>query len=381
MATGSLAPTREGLIRGGSLDRGAVAAYGPRALAWAGLVAAAVAVGLAGPNVARHGTTAAVYALAGLSLNIILGYTGQLSLGHQGLVGTGALFAAYVSTAHGLPFPVALAVGALTGGASAALVGFVALRISGLYLALITLVFGLTIEQSLFELSTFTGGGAGEPANRPASLLPENRYYYVCLLVVAGVCYLDSRLTRSKAGRAFKAIKEDERVAAAMGVNVVGYKLLAFTLSGIVAGVAGALFSFATQQFVGSDFDFRLALVFVLMTVVGGAGSRAGVVAGSILFAVLHDFIASFGPFKSFAGLFPTQTGANILQFGPDLVGTVLLLLTLAFNPGGLAQQLAPVVRWMTGGPFRLRGGGSGGGGSGGGGSGGLGSAPRAARP
>ena len=353
MTTGSLAPAPGGLMRPGLLDRDAMAANGGRALAWLALAGAAVAVGLAGPNVARHGTTAAVYALAGLSLNIILGYTGQLSLGHQGLVGTGALFAAYVSTAHGLPFPVALAVGALTGGMAAALVGFVALRISGLYLALITLVFGLTLEQSLFELSTFTGGGAGEAANRPASLLPDNRYYYVCLVVVAGVCYLDSRLTRSKAGRAFKAIKEDERVAAAMGVNVVGYKLLAFTLSGMVAGVAGALFSFATQQFVGSDFDFRLALVFVLMTVVGGAGSRAGVVAGSILFAVLHDFIASFGPFKSFANLFPTQTGANILQFGPDLVGAVLLLLTLAFNPGGLAQQLAPVVRWMTGGPFR----------------------------
>jgi len=324
-----------------------------RAVAWVGLVVVILVVGLGGPNAAAHGTTAAVYALAALSINIILGYTGQLSLGHQGLVGTGALFAAYVTTAHGLPFPIALAIGGLTGGLAAVLVGFVALRISGLYLALITLVFGLTLEQSLFELTTFTGGGAGEAANRPSFLLPNDRYYYLCLVVVVVVCYLDSRLTRSKAGRAFKAIKEDERVAAAMGINVVGYKLLAFTLSGVVAGVAGALFAFATQQFVGSDFDFRLALVFVVMTVVGGAGSRAGVVAGAVLFAILHDFIAAFGPFKSFAGLFPTQTGANLLQFGPDLIGALLLLLTLAFNPGGLAQQMAPLVRWMTGGPFR----------------------------
>ena len=326
-----------------------------RILAWFALIVVVLVFGAAGPNVASHGTTAAVYALAGLSLNIILGYTGQLSLGHQGLVGTGALFAAYVTTAHGLPFPVAVAIGGITGGVAAVLVGFVALRISGLYLALITLVFGLTLEQSLFELSTFTGGGAGEPANRPSVLLAPNRYYYVCLLVVGAVCYLDSRLTRSKAGRGFKAIKEDERVAAAMGINVVGYKLLAFTLSGVVAGVAGALFAFATQQFVGSDFDFRLALVFVVMTVVGGAGSRAGVVLGAVLFAILHDFVAGFGPFKAFAGLFPTQTGANILQFGPDMVGALLLLLTLAFNPGGLAQQIAPIVRWMTGGPFRER--------------------------
>ena len=332
-----------------------ISATTARVAAWVVLIGGIALVGALGPNVAGHGTTAAVYALAGLSLNIILGYTGQLSLGHQGLVGTGALFAAYVTTAKGLPFPIAIAVGGLAGGLFALAIGFVALRISGLYLALITLVFGLTLEQSLFELTTFTGGGAGEAANRPSVLLANDRYYYLCVLFVGAACYLDSRLVRSKAGRAFRAIKESERVAASMGINVMGYKLLSFTLSGVLAGIAGGLFAFATQQFVGSDFDFRLALVFVVMTVVGGAGSRAGVIVGAVLFAVLHDFLAAFGPFKSFAGLFPTQTGANILQFGPDLVGALLLLLTLAFNPGGLAQQLAPLVRWMTGGSWKER--------------------------
>jgi ABC-type branched-subunit amino acid transport system permease subunit len=90
------------------------------------------------------------------------------------------------------------------------------------------------------------------------------------------------------------------------------------------------------------------------MTVVGGAGSRVGVAVGSIIFALLHTVVAHAGPFVSFANLFPSSVSANVLQFGPDLIGAFLLLLTLAFNPGGLAQQLKPVARWMVGGPFRI---------------------------
>lgn len=331
-----------------------IAGWGVRGLAWAALAVVVIGVGGLGSGVARSGITAAIYVLVGLSLNVILGYTGQLSLGQQGLVGAGALFAAYVSKAHGLGFVPAVVVGTVAGAMFALLIGFVALRIRGLYLALVTLVIGVTLQASLFEVPALTGGGAGEPANRPAFLLSNGRYYYVCVAVCVLALYLDVRLTRSKVGRALAAIKEDERVAAAYGVNVVGYKLLAFVISGALAGLAGALFAFATQQFNGNDFSFQLALTFVLMTVVGGAGSRAGVAVGSVLFSLLHSMVAQFGPFKDFAGLFPANVTANILQFGPDLIGVLLLLLTIAFNPGGLAQQLEPLGRWMTGGPARI---------------------------
>lgn len=324
-----------------------------RGLIWALLIAAVVSVGGLGPNVARYGITAAIYVLVGLSLNIVLGYTGQLSLGHQGLVGVGALFAAYLSKAHGLPFGVAVVVGGAAGAVLALLIGFVGLRIRGLYLALVTLVIGITLQGSLFEVPALTGGGAGESANRPAVLLSNGHFYFVCLAVCLVALYLDVRLTSSKVGRALAAIKADERVAAAYGVNVVGYKLLAFVLSGALAGVAGALFAFASQQFNGNDFSFGLALTFVLMTVVGGAGSRAGVAVGSVLFALLHSLLTQLGAFKDFARLFPRSVTPNVLQFGPDLIGAFLLLVTLALNPGGLAQQLAPLTRWMTGGSLR----------------------------
>lgn len=334
----------------GWLARGAV---------WSLFAAAVVGVAAAGPNPAAYGALAAIYVLVGLSLNIILGYVGQLSLGHQGLVGTGALAAAYLSTADGLSFPLALLAGALAGALVAVIIGVVALRIRGLYLALVTLVVGVTLQSSLFQVSALTGGGAGEPANRPSLLLSNGRFYLVCVAACAVALYLDVCLTRSKAGRAFLAIKSDERAAAAFGINVTGYKLAAFVLSGLLAGVAGALFAFNSQQFNGNDFDLSLALTFVLMTVVGGAGSRTGVVVGSILFALLHAVLAGLGFFKTFASVFPGSLAANVLQFGPDLVGALLLLVTLTANPAGLAQQLAPLVHWLGGRPLHQARGGS----------------------
>ncbi|MHB8437886.1 MAG: branched-chain amino acid ABC transporter permease [Acidimicrobiales bacterium] len=345
--------TQPSVALGRIVDRSLIE-NGGRVAAWFALAALVFGIAAASPTTTGYATTAAIYVLVGLSLNIVLGYVGQLSLGHQALVGTGALFAAYLSKSAGLPFPVDVVVGGAAGAVLALLIGFVALRIRGLYLALVTLVIGITLQGSLFEVPALTGGGAGESANRPNFLLSNGRFYLVCVAVCLVAFYVDSRLERSKAGRALLTIKEDERVASSFGIDVMGYKLLAFVISGVLAGVAGALFAFSSQQFNGNDFSFQLALTFVLMTVVGGAGSRVGVAVGSVIFALLHTVVAHAGPFVSFANLFPTSLSANIQQFGPDLIGAFLLLLTLAFNPGGLAQQLAPVVRWMRGGRFRM---------------------------
>jgi branched-chain amino acid transport system permease protein len=305
------------------------------------------AVVLVNPAAAPYATLAVIYALIGLSLNILVGYLGQLSLGHQGFVGIGALFTAYATTQLTLPLPVALVVGAMVGSALALLIGVAALRVRGLYLALVTLVSGLVLQSTVFQISAFTGGGAGEPANRPDLLLGDNRFYWLCLAVLVVVLYLDSSLMRSKAGRAMLAIKDNESSAAAFGVNVVGYKLLAFVLSGTLAGLAGGLFAFSTQQFNGNDFNFPLALSFLIMTVVGGAGSRSGVVAGSVLFALLNVALADFGPFRAIAGLFPEPVQGNFRQFGVEVVSAILLLLTLVVQRRGLATITDPVVSWI----------------------------------
>jgi len=291
-------------------------------------------------------TDAAIYSIVGLSLNIIIGYTGQLSLGHQGFVGVGAFTAAYALTVQGVPFAVTFVLAGVLAALFALVIGLVALRITGLYLALITLVFGLALETSLFEVPEFTNQGGGQPAVRPDWLFDDGRYYLFCLAFLAAAVYLDYRLLKSKVGRALLAIKENERVAEAFGVNVTLYKLIAFTLSGTLAGVAGALLAFRIGIVTGSGFGFFLALTFVLMTVVGGLGSRIGVIAGSSLFAVL-DYILTQTPVKV-AEEFIFRTDA-LKQFAPQFIGAFLLLLTLTQFPGGIAQQNKAILDWLHG--------------------------------
>jgi branched-chain amino acid transport system permease protein len=199
-------------------------------------------------------TDAAIYSIVGLSLNIIIGYTGQLSLGHQGFVGVGSFTAAYALTVQGVPFLLTFILAGLMAALFALVIGLVALRITGLYLALITLVFGLALETSLFEVPALSGGGGGQPAVRPDWLFEDGRYYLFCLAFLAATVYLDYCLMRSKTGRALLALKENERVAEAFGVNVTKFKLIAFTLSGTLAGIAGALLAYRIGIITGSGF-------------------------------------------------------------------------------------------------------------------------------
>ena len=298
--------------------------------------------------------TAVVYALVGLSLNVLVGYTGQLSLGHQGFFGIGAVFAAYAVSEGGLPFGASLVVGVLAGGLLSLLLGLVALRVTGLYFALVTLVIGQTLSESLFAYQPLTNND-NLSAVRPAWLTDKDRYFYLCVALLAVVLFLDTRLTKSKAGRALLALKENERVAEAFGVNVPLYKLLAFTFSGMVAGLAGALGVFLDERFSDNNYTFPLALLFVIMTVVGGTGSRVGVVLGSVFFAVQPALFAAFKSSDLFASLFGRTPGPSTVSFidnGPGLVGAASLITTLIFFRGGLAQQLRPIIDWMAGHPF-----------------------------
>ena len=311
---------------------------------------------------------AAIYAVIGLSINIITGHAGQISLGHQAFVGIGAFMSAFVvmkvgnfpvDPASGLVFAptliatadfwVAVTVAGFTGGAMALVLGLVALRIRGLYLALITLAFGLMAETTIFNWRAFTGGGAGAAAPRPAAFESNEAYAYVCLLILGLFLLVDWRLVKSRAGRAIVAIRNEERVAGTLGVNVTRYKLLAFAVSGFLAGVAGALFAHWNQAVQALDFVLGTALVWILMAVVGGLGSRAGVVAGSAFFAVFPLYLSAKagGATINIPGV-----GEILIQTLSPFFGALLLLLTITLYPGGIAQQLAPFRRWLAGGPF-----------------------------
>jgi branched-chain amino acid transport system permease protein len=303
---------------------------------------------------------ACIYAIVGLSLNILIGYTGQLSLGHNGFFGIGAFAAAYSLTVRDVPFAATFLVAGLCGALFALFMGVVALRITGLYLALITLVFGLTLEESLFEVEWLTNAGAGQPADRPEWLFSDSNFFYFCLAFLLVAVYIDWRLLRSKTGRALLALKENERVAEAFGINVTAFKLLAFVLSGTLAGIAGALLAYRIGIVTASGLGFNLALTFVLMTVVGGLGSRLGVILGASLFASLgflldETWVHSVQSFLVDILSFGNETAkTNVEGSIVGFIGALGLLLTIVLNPGGIAQQIRPITRWLSGHPFSL---------------------------
>jgi branched-chain amino acid transport system permease protein len=301
-------------------------------------------------------TEAVIFGIIALSLNILLGYAGQISLGHQAFVGLGAFTSAYVVVDLKLSFWFALAVAAGMGALQAGLLGAVSLRLTGLYFALVTLAYGKFTEETLLGVTALTGGEGGKSAPRPPGFDTELRYYLLCLGFLALVLFLDWRLTRSKAGRALQALRENPRVASSYGINVNAYILLAFATSGLFAGLAGALLAHHEEVIVGSKFDFRLALLFVLMTVVGGLRSRSGVVIGAAFFALLGSGKLLEMLDRPLEGLF----GFNLTNFIEGtiglpaefvalVVGPILLLLTITMYPGGIGQQVAPVREWLLG--------------------------------
>ncbi|HYZ91058.1 MAG TPA: branched-chain amino acid ABC transporter permease [Actinomycetota bacterium] len=276
-----------------------------------------------------------IFAIAAVSINLLIGYAGQISLGHQAFFGVGALASAGLVSSVGWSFWPAILAAALLGATAAALLGVVALRLRGLYLALITLAFGFFAENVLFNIRSLTRGAAGMPAPRPEGFGGQLPYLYLCMAFFVLVQLLDWRLVSSKAGRAILAVRDDERVAASVGVNVTMYKVIAFALSGSFAGLAGALFAHQTGLVLASDFNFELALTFVFIAVVGGLGSRVGVFVAAAFFTLFESFAQS------------------LREYVP-LIGAILLVLTLILNPGGLAQALRPLVDWFQGKPFRL---------------------------
>jgi branched-chain amino acid transport system permease protein len=345
----SVAATRGGASR---------SAIGVRVLAALPLLALVLFLPTYSDTFAQNASYAAIFVIVGLSMNVLTGYTGQISLGHQAFVGLGALTAAnVVSTGITSPDPFTFAMGMVTAAAASAavalLLGAIALRIRGLYLALVTLVFGATFADTIFTLPRLNGQDAGVSAYRPDAIASDYRYYLFALALVALCYYVDVCVRRSKVGRGLIALRDNELVAQAFGVNVLGYKLLAFTVSGAMAGLAGGIFAFRSQLFSDKDFlavsGFNLALTFVVIAVVGGLANRGGVIAAAIFFALVNPFM------EWFAG----QTGwgtfyGNNKFYISNVIGAVLLLQTVILNPGGLGQVIRPFARWFGGHKFTL---------------------------
>src|SRR3954447_2117737 len=333
----------------------------PRAVAAVPLLLLLLAVPAHSADWASYASFASVFVMVGLSMNVLTGYTGQISLGHQAFVGLGALTAAnVVSTgivdADPFTFTIGMFCAAAASAGAALVLGAVALRIRGLYLALVTLVFGSVFADAIFTLPSLNGQDAGVSAYRPTAIASEYRYYLFALAMVLLCVYVDVWVRRTKLGRGLVALRENELVAAANGVNVLGYKLIGFTISGAMAGLAGGVFAFWSQEFSDKDFTavagFNLAITFVVMVVVGGLANRAGVIGAAVFFALVSPISPLLQSVASHTG-WGTFYGNNKFYIS-NVIGAALLLQTVVLNPGGLGQVIRPFARWFAGAKFTL---------------------------
>jgi branched-chain amino acid transport system permease protein len=253
--------------------------------------------------------TVGVHAMLALSIWLTLS-CGLLSLANAAFMGIGAYCSALLTLQLGWPFPAVLLAGGLAPAVVALIIGVPVLRLSGVYLAMATLAFGEVVRITVLNMD-ITGGPEG------LNGIPLVTEGWHIVLLLALTIYVLHRLHRSKVGRAFESIKEDEVAARLMGVNVARYKLLAFVLGSFIAGVAGALNAHFTFFISPREYGFEMAVDILTMTVLGGTSGLVGPMLGSTILTLLPELLRFLHDYRA-------------------LVNGAVLVLVVLFLPKGI---------------------------------------------
>jgi branched-chain amino acid transport system permease protein len=266
---------------------------------------------------------AGIYIILTSSLNITNGYAGLFSFGHAAFYGIGAYTAAILATRYGMSFWLTLPLSGIVAGMFGVAIALPTLRLTGIFLALITIGFQEIVYLVILNWISLTRGPMGIPGVPPPSIwgfsFSGNRgYYYLILALDILVLFLLSRIVNSRVGRTFVAIREDEVAAQSVGIAVFPAKVLSFVIATVLAGVAGGFFAHHAQ-FVSAD-SFRLDETFIILTmlIVGGMGTLIGPVIGAVLFVVLPEASRFLADFRD-------------VIYGLILIGVIL------FRPQGIA--------------------------------------------
>jgi len=267
-------------------------------------------------------TLAGIYIVLALGLNIVVGMAGLLDLGYVSFYAIGAYSYALLSTKLGISFWVALPLGGFVAALFGVLLGVITLRLRGDYLAIVTLGFILIVNQILKNWDSVTNGpngilGIGRPAIGSFVFSQPIHFYYLILGIVLITIFAVYRLSRSRIGRAWVAIREDEIAAETMGVNTMRLKILAFSLGATWAGIAGVFFAGKFAFVSPESFTFFESVVVLSMVVLGGLGSIPGVILGALMIEILPELLRGFQDYR-------------MLFFGAAMVGMMI------FRPQGL---------------------------------------------
>ncbi len=294
-----------------------------------------------GPSKTPSGTVMVLYAIIGVSLVILTGWAGQISLGQYGLAGIGSAVAGGLAANHGWDFFAAIFVGALAGALVAVVVGLPALRIQGLFLAVTTLSFAFAVNNFVLRREFFSWLVPKDAAfvDRPSlwgrldtatdsevlwfTVSSDAKFYFVCLAFLMLALGMAKALRRNRSGRIFIGVRDNSRLMRSYGVNPASTRLAAFAISGSLAGMAGALLAYHNTVFTPSGFPPETSIALFVMAVLGGVGSLAGAMLGAAYVVGL-----------------PLIPGLRDIEFIDFLTSGLGLLLVLNFLPGGLAEGM-----------------------------------------
>jgi branched-chain amino acid transport system permease protein len=336
------------------------------------VAAAALAAGLALPlTLGDFWLSVLCYAgiatIGAIGLNLLVGYTGQVSLGHAFFLGLGAYVAAVIGGELRLPLPLWLAASALAGAVIGALIGPFALRLRGNYLVIVSLGL-LIVGQHVFEnWDALTGGLTGRSVRASVALGPldfaslgignmrltRNVGYFYLIWIVAGVLLLAAKnIVRTRPGRALQAIRDRDLAAEVLGISVFRYKVASFALSSAYAAMAGALYASYARYVSPLDWSLFLSIQYIAMIIVGGAGTMLGSVLGALFLTVVPRLVESLSEMLPFVSRSAGSAG-GITVFGLNqLLFGVLIIVFLIFEPRGLAEIWRRTKTYFTMWPF-----------------------------
>jgi branched-chain amino acid transport system permease protein len=269
-----------------------------------------------------------VYAICGVSLMVLVGYTGLVSLGHAAFLGIGAYAHAFFLE-QGVPWLGSVVLAVVITTLCGFVVGLPALRMTGIYLAIATLAFAAIIQEVFTRWESVTHGFAGMAVPKPVifgvSFNDDRAFYFLCLFFLVVSMWLTRNLLRAPTGRAWIAIRDSEIAAQSMGVNLAIYKSMAFAYSAALMGLAGALFAHKIAYLAPDIFNILLSIQLLLLVIIGGLGSLHGAVFGAIFVALLPPLIAILRDSipASFADL-ATTSGIPLFLWIGDAIGNFL---------------------------------------------------------
>ncbi len=278
--------------------------------------------------------------IGALGLNILVGYTGQVSIGHGAFMSVGAYTAANLANRLGSPWPVNLLAGGLMAALIGAIVGIPSLRIKGLYLAIATLAGQLIIEWTINHVTFISGGvqasiEVAKPKLGSMVLGSQRDMYYFLLVFVVLAIVGTMNLMRSRVGRAFIAIRDQDIAAEIIGINIFRYKLLAFAISSFYAGVTGVLYTYFLGIANYEQFQIGVSIDYLAMIIIGGLGSVLGSIFGAI-FVTLLPIVIRYA-MEAFGGVFfSQQTVLNLIPNLRLMLFGSLIIFFLIVEPEGL---------------------------------------------